>query len=133
MQRMTKQKQAILDYLASVCTHPSAEKIYEEVRKKIPGISLGTVYRNLSQLAENKQILKLTIDEESRYDACTNNHQHLICKKCGSIIDATCKKTNSALLAEAKNNNFQAEATTVYITGICSSCVSKIEVTKNGK
>lgn len=125
-QRMTKQKKAILDYLISVKTHPTAEIIHKAISKEIPNISLGTIYRNLSQLVENKQIIKLELNGESRFDACKDSHQHLICNVCGKIIDATCKKTHSALLAEAKNNDFQAEETTVYITGMCSSCASKM-------
>lgn len=85
--RLTKQRQLILDYLQSVTTHPNAEVIYKEVRKKISNISLGTVYRNLKYLAERGFILQLVQGEYSRFDGNTTYHLHFICQHCGKIDD----------------------------------------------
>ena len=122
IQRLTKQRKAILDYLQRVKTHPNADKIHSEVIKVIPNISLGTIYRNLQILVDNTQIIKLGIDGECRYDACIKSHQHLICKICGQIIDAHDEKTEEFILKQTKKKKFFPETTTVFVSGICLSC-----------
>ena len=75
MSRTTKQKEAILRVLGGTNTHPTAEWIYEEVKKEIPNISLGTVYRNLRLLGESGEILQLDLcGSLSRFDCRTANH-----------------------------------------------------------
>ena len=67
--RHSRQREMIYEYLCSTCEHPSAEMIYEDLKKKIEGLSLGTVYRNLNQLAAQGTILRLTgIDGSDHYD-----------------------------------------------------------------
>ena len=87
-QRMTKQKRVILDVLRSVNTHPTAEWIYQEARKEIPGLSLGTVYRNLNLLRDNGEIQELSYgSSQSHYDGCPENHYHFVCRECGRVFD----------------------------------------------
>ena len=87
-QRVTKQKTAILGILQSVSNHPSAEWIYQEARKQVPGISLGTVYRNLNQLRDNGEINELHYGgNQSRYDGRIEQHSHFYCLNCGDIQD----------------------------------------------
>ena len=72
-------------YLAS---HPTVAWIYDEVRKEIPNISLGTVYRNLRLLRERGEILELELNgTSSRFDGKTNEHYHFRCEKCGRVFD----------------------------------------------
>lgn len=85
--RLTKQRQLILDYLRGVTTHPSAEIVYKDIKKKMPNISLGTVYRNLRYLADHGFILQLTEDDRSRFDGNIAYHLHFICRHCGKIYD----------------------------------------------
>jgi len=86
--RLTKQRIVILEYLKSVTCHPDAEKIHQEVKKKLPNISLGTVYRNLSYLAENSFILQLNAtDGKMHYDGDISYHGHFLCITCGTIYD----------------------------------------------
>lgn len=86
MTRITSQRQVILDYLRSVKTHPSAEMIFAAARKKMPRISLGTVYRNLEALTKEGRILEINT-EKKRFDGSVHNHLHFICKKCQRIFD----------------------------------------------
>ena len=58
--KYSKQREALLTLLRSTRSHPSADWLYENLRKEFPNISLGTVYRNLAQLAENGDILKIS-------------------------------------------------------------------------
>ena len=84
----SKQRQAILDLLQSRKDHPSAEVIYQTLRKSMPNLSAGTVYRNLKLLTELGQIKKLTgLDGVDHFDGTTSPHSHFICQCCGKVDD----------------------------------------------
>ncbi len=88
--RLTVQKEEIrraLEALSSV--HPTAGMVCEKVKEKIPGISLGTVYRNLKKMAESHEILQLDVEGEgmSRYCVNTHSHEHFKCLSCGRLMD----------------------------------------------
>ncbi len=86
--RYSKQRQLITDIIKSRCDHPTADMIYLSAREVQPNISLGTVYRNLKQLAEERKILTLeTEDKKIHYDGDLSRHSHFICSDCGKIID----------------------------------------------
>jgi len=69
-------------------SHPSADEVFQRVRRKLPRISLGTVYRNLEELSEQDLILKLeTAGAKKRFDGNTEAHYHLRCLGCGQIVD----------------------------------------------
>ncbi len=87
-QRQTKQRQIILDELRKLTTHPHASALYELVRKRLPKISLGTVYRNLELLAETGDIQKIPVSStQARYDGNTHPHYHVHCLRCDKIDD----------------------------------------------
>jgi len=84
----SKQREAIQNYLMSVTTHPTAETVYNELRKTNPELSLGTVYRNLDKLSKSGEILRLKgFGEKDRFDGNINHHYHAECIKCSEIID----------------------------------------------
>ena len=86
--RMTRQRQVILQELRKVKTHPSADEVYEMVRRLLPRISLGTVYRNLEILSELGEIQKIEIcGKLKRFDGNTRDHYHLRCLNCHRIDD----------------------------------------------
>lgn len=86
--RMTKQKAVVYEVLCSTNTHPTADWIYSEARKRIPDISLGTVYRNLQVLVNDKKIIELNYGKgQSRFDGNPNQHYHFVCNKCGKVYD----------------------------------------------
>jgi len=88
MQRYSRQRESIINYLRSTKEHPTAETVYQHVREELPKVSLGTVYRNLSQLASAGEILRFTsIDGVDHFDADTHTHYHFVCNECGSIQD----------------------------------------------
>jgi len=88
MDKKTKQKEAILRAIKSTSSHPTADWIYTEVKKEIPNISLGTVYRNLKLLKERGDILELDLcGNLSRFDAYTEDHYHFRCDNCHRIFD----------------------------------------------
>jgi Fe2+ or Zn2+ uptake regulation protein len=110
--RQTIQKLKILEFLRSVKSHPTAEIVYNHVKKELPMITLATVYRNLNNLAQDKEILRLEINGEYHYDADISKHQHCFCHECGKVIDD---------FSESKKvNDFNVEQVTFY--GTCKKC-----------
>lgn len=124
-QRMTKQRKAILSYLQKVQSHPTAEKIHSEVCKELPDISLGTVYRNLQTLIDNRQIIRLELDGEFHFDACMQSHQHYICKECKNIIDGFDKSIEKKIIQNINPEEFTPETAAIYIIGTCKKCKNK--------
>ena len=87
-QRYSKQRELICSILKNRFDHPTADMVYEEAIKIQPNISLGTVYRNLKLLADERIIDTLeTIDKKLHYDGDTRAHTHFVCSRCGKIID----------------------------------------------
>jgi Fe2+ or Zn2+ uptake regulation protein len=120
--RLTIQKIKILEYLRSVKTHPTAEIIYEEVKKDIPTISLATVYRNLSQMSSSGDILKLEVHGEYRFDGHVGKHQHFYCSNCGKIMDVYNKKINDYAIKNMQDSDFVISTVQVLFKGLCKDC-----------
>ncbi|MEK9135202.1 MAG: transcriptional repressor [Patescibacteria group bacterium] len=117
---ITNQNRFILDYLRSVKTHPSAEIIYSAVKKKLPRISRGTVYRNLKSLKERGQVMEIPSDV-SRYDSDLSPHGHFFCQECGKIFDIfeKCGILEHTKVKVGKINHYQ-----IYFYGTCKNCRS---------
>ncbi len=92
---MSKQKDLINKIIKESMLHLTAEEIFTLARKEMPNISLGTVYRNLSVLNDEKEIRKFTNDGTDFYDKSWNPHGHIICPCCGKIDDY-----NSSLITQ---------------------------------
>ena len=88
IQRFSKKRQAIYDCLRSTTSHPTADWIYHQLHPDFPDLSLGTVYRNLSQLKNAGLIQSVgVVAGQERFDANISPHTHLICKDCGTVRD----------------------------------------------
>lgn len=116
--RFSKQRELIQDIVQRTNSHPTAYWIFNKAKKEISNISLGTVYRNLSQLNKDGVINIFYDDNIARYDWNTVAHDHLKCNKCGKIIDI--KMHNRELKKEVlKQYKFEAENIEITISGIC--------------
>ncbi|MBE6728561.1 MAG: transcriptional repressor [Ruminococcaceae bacterium] len=121
MKNYSKQREAIMEVLRSTTTHPTAQWIYEEVRKQLPKISLGTVYRNLSALSAEGDILNISVgDGFEHFDGDNSPHLHLHCRCCGKIVDANLSKHTPRNIA--LKNGFTPETELYVITGVCKNC-----------
>ena len=121
MKNYSKQRAAIIEVLRSTTTHPTAQWIYEEVRKQLPNISLGTVYRNLSALSSEGDILHISVgDGFEHFDGDNSPHLHLHCRRCGKIADGALSGTTPRTIAE--NCGFLPETELYVITGVCKDC-----------
>ena len=123
MIRLTTQRQIILEELSKVKTHPTAGEVYDMVRKRLPRIGLGTVYRNLELMAENGMIVKLEVGgTQKRFDATTDAHYHIRCSCCGRVDDIDVPVIDSLVDAAADNSSYQILGHHIEFTGICSQC-----------
>ena len=121
--RMTRQRQVILEEVRKIKTHPSADEVYEIVRKRLPRISLGTVYRNLEMLTETGDIQKLEAGgSPKRFDGNPDDHYHARCIRCDRIVDAHLEidlKINGELSDET---GFKISGHKLEFVGLCPSC-----------
>ena len=114
---------AILEVLKGVRTHPSAAWIYNEVRKKIPHISKGTVYRNLMVLEEEGAVIELNVDGTvGRYEIRQDNHYHFICNQCGRIFDLNEPVETELNVKFAKKTGFKITHHQLEFRGLCKDC-----------
>lgn len=123
-QRYSRQRSAILGNLRARYDHPTADMIYADMRKIFPSISLGTVYRNLSLLCENKAIIKIGVssDGKERYDAHLEPHSHFFCENCGTVYDVTSYFDVSRVEKEIGAKINYASNT---LRGTCRECLDK--------
>ena len=130
--RMTHQRKMILEEVKRVHTHPTADEIYGIVRKRIPRISMGTVYRNLDVLARNGLIQKIDPGQghpQMRFDAKTEDHYHITCMNCCSIEDLPVNSPDDALddLTKTllKATEYQISGHSIDFYGLCPLCTQE--------
>ena len=120
--RLTKQRKIILEELSNMTSHPTADELYQVVRKRIPNISLGTVYRNLDFLAEQGQIARIEYSgNQMRFDAFLDSHQHVRCVKCGAVGDVF-GGAKPPKISNMDVPGFTVTGARVEYDGICDQC-----------
>lgn len=128
LRRYSAQKEIIGEVLARL-DHPTAAEVYEEVRKDRPQISLGTIYRNLSLMAEDGELLRLSFPETpDRFDPNAYEHYHAACVCCGRIFD-TDRTLPEELVGEVDRaveacTGVKVKSRVMVFRGICAACRS---------
>ncbi len=123
MQRRSKQREVILEVLRGTTSHPSAERVYKEVKKVIPNISLGTVYRNLKLLQSIEKVSEIACSgNEGRFDGNPGLHYHITCQKCGKIGDVHGMIFKEIEDTVAEATGFKIFNHCIGFTGICHEC-----------
>jgi len=121
--RMTRQRAVILEELRKVSTHPSADEIYEMVRKRLPRISLGTIYRNLEVLSVKGDIRKLdTGSHLKRFDGRAEDHYHIRCLRCDRLVDAFVDLGVDINRPVKESSDFLIVGHKLEFVGICPQC-----------
>ena len=121
--KYSRQREAIKEFLATRKDHPTADTVYMEVRKEFPNISLGTVYRNLTLLADLGEILRINVgDGIDHFDPDTSTHYHFICKGCGCVQDLELKKPMKADELVSKDFGGEITGSVTYFYGLCAGC-----------
>ena len=122
--RLTSQRQVILEELRKVKSHPTANQVYDMVRKRLPRIGLGTVYRNLELLTEKGIIKKLEVGgEQKRFDGDTSAHYHIRCVECNRVEDIFIERHKELEKKAATCCSYQILDHHVQFSGICSHCL----------
>jgi Fur family ferric uptake transcriptional regulator len=123
LQRTTRQRQLILEELRKTCSHPTALEVFDMVRRRLPRLSLGTVYRNLELMAEAGMIQKLDFGGgQARFDGNPQNHDHLRCLRCGRIDDLEPTPLAALLDGSQDRGGYQILGRRLELLGICPEC-----------
>ena len=122
--RVTPQRLAIMELAFSSPQHPTAQQIYEALRPRFPTMSLATVYKPLHLLQELGEVAVLGVEAEgARYDgAQPAPHAHLVCERCGAIVDADEPSQQQDWLALAKEHGWLVRHWRLELLGLCPSC-----------
>lgn len=121
--RSSRQRQIILEELKNVKSHPSAQEIYDLVRRRLPRVSLGTVYRNLELLVEAGSIKKLeSSSSQRRFDGELENHYHARCLVCGRIVDLPFLELNALEKEFAPLTDYRITGHHLELVGLCPQC-----------
>ena len=124
--KRSRQRESIMNFLASRTDHPTAEVIYTNLRQEMPNLSLGTVYRNLSLLSDIGDILKIsTGNGPDHFDGNPTPHNHFICNKCGAVIDLEMDNIEHIDEVASKNFDGNIQGHVIYFHGICPDCLKQ--------
>ncbi|MDO4332808.1 MAG: transcriptional repressor [Eubacteriales bacterium] len=131
--KYSRQREAIKNFLKTRRDHPTADVVYHSVRNEFPNISLGTVYRNLTLLADIGEITRLRVgDGVDHFDYDTSPHCHFVCSECGRVIDLHAVPALS--INELNGKNFDGNLIAGHVTwfyGTCSCCRQKPQQMQN--
>ena len=121
--KLTHQRMEIFSEVAKSTEHPDVETIYKGVRKRIPSVSLDTVYRTLWLFMDLGLITTLGQPRErQRFDANIKAHHHFVCTKCGTTKDFYSKEFDSLPVPETVKELGDVNTTYVELRGLCSKC-----------
>ncbi|GAA6514738.1 transcriptional repressor [Phocea massiliensis] len=128
LRRFSRQRQMVLDVVKNRTKHPTADKVYEILKKDHPEISLGTVYRNLNLLSEMGEISRVeTSSVKDHFDGNQHPHAHFVCRKCGGVFDLNLDISQLLQSAKGVEGSFQVEDCKVLVQGVCEDCLKKEE------
>ena len=120
---VTPQRLAVMAVLRKRRDHPSAEHIYQEVRRQLPAISFNTVYKALEILCQKGMAIKVNpLHDVARYDGATGSHAHIVCRQCHHIIDLDWEPEAVPPLAPEDLQGFQIDHSSLNFWGLCPRC-----------
>lgn len=122
----SRQRDMIKAFLMTRKDHPTADMVYANVRQQNPNISLGTVYRNLTLLAELGEIQRLRVgDGVDHFDADTSPHYHFVCTACGGVMDLEMDSIEHITEIAGANFDGHIAGHVTYFYGVCGNCTTK--------
>ncbi len=131
--RMTSQREIILEELRNTKSHPTAEELYLKVKRRLPRISLATVYRNLEKMVELGLIQKIaTSGHQSRFDGNPNFHYHIRCIHCGKVDDLPIRPIKALenpenIELDGDLGGYKLVGFHLEFLGVCPECINKTE------
>lgn len=125
--RNSPQRDAVLRAVCDSSDHPTAETLYERVRGVFPNISLGTVYRNLSQLCEAGKMRRVAVSGGScRFDKTLAPHAHFYCRMCQSVTDIGNEVAAAIEDRVETATGHDVEKLEMLFTGVCADCLRRL-------
>lgn len=122
---LTTQRKAMIEELKQLKSHPTADEFYEVIRKRLPKVSMASVYRNLEVLSKTGCIIKIqSAGSQMRFDGDLSGHYHLRCSECGRIIDFMPNGVDGLdrYVREMKKLNSGISGMNIEFTGKCEKC-----------
>lgn len=125
--RYSKKREAILEVIRDTDLHPSADWVYQTLKRTHPDLSLGTVYRNLAFFKEQGMVACVgVVNGQERFDAVTEPHTHFICDGCGAVIDLPEIPVDPALDSKVgEQYGFSVDYHALVFHGTCAHCKSQ--------
>lgn len=120
--RNTKQLELIWRAIKDDSSHPTADQIYDRVRKKLSHISLGTVYRNLQKLVTDDKLQVLMLGRAQHFDPLVERHQHFICESCDRVFDVMVDRQREIKPAKLPHEGFKVTSHQLAFYGVCKHC-----------
>jgi Fur family peroxide stress response transcriptional regulator len=112
----------IWDAIKDETSHPTADQIYDKVRKELPNISLGTVYRNLQKLVVDGKLQVLTLRRSQHFDPLVAQHQHFICEQCEQVYDILLDSDGRLVPTKLPHEGFTVTSHRMAFYGRCKEC-----------
>jgi len=125
---LTPQRMAVAEFLSRSKNHPTVDEIHRNIHRRYPTMSVATVYSTLKLLKELGEIQELSIRKRGKacFDPNPDIHHHLLCRKCGKIVDIEFDHPiNCPIMAKENINGCKVEEIQAYLYGICSECLKK--------
>jgi Fur family transcriptional regulator, peroxide stress response regulator len=132
--RKSAQRERIYEIISAGKDHPTALRVYDLLRKEMPTVSLGNLYRNIGILQEDGRIAGRDVgDGVVRYDAVTSDHCHFVCERCGSVSDFD-MPLHRELTEEARRKSIhEIRGYTIQFHGVCRKCLPSSKTASGGK
>ena len=120
---LTKQRQAVLQVIREAEAHLTANEVFEDARRLLPGISFATVYNSLRYLKNEGLIGEVRFGTDAaRYDRNLTRHDHASCNKCGKLVDLEMEIPEQLVKKAAMLSRFKAESVELTLHGLCPNC-----------
>lgn len=120
---LTKQRKAVLQVIRESDNHLTANEVFEDARRILPGISFATVYNSLHYLKNENLIGEVTFgNDASRYDRNLMRHDHAMCNVCGKLVDLELQIPDGMLNEAAERSRFKPESIEITLRGLCPAC-----------
>jgi len=133
VRRQTRQRQAVLEALCRHGAHPTAGQVYQAVRRQLPRISLGTVYRNLELFVGQGLAVKIQAEgAEARFDGNRRPHGHVRCIRCGRVQDVPKSQLPLRPGEVRRVAGFRILEVHLDLRGLCPSCAAAVRASPAG-
>ena len=132
--KLTHQRLEVLEEISMAEDHPSAEKLYDRIRKRLPTISIDTIYRTLGTIERMGLISRVEVlDDQSRFDPTTELHHHLVCVSCKSIEDFYWPSFDKMKPPVDTGKWGRMLSNHAELRGICTRCLKERSVGRGGR